>query len=114
MFETAPDPVNLEQLTNVVNNDWTTPSRDTQTFSIDSTGNIYIVFDLETTGFSKERHHVCEIACELLDSDGNPLTDCQFFSLVKPPTLIPPFIVELTGITNDMVQDTHSFEVVSG
>ena len=110
LFKTAPDLVDLEQLLIDDNNEWTTPSRPTETVQDDNTRPVYIVFDLETTGFSMERHHILEIACELRDSEGNPLIEGQFFSLVKPPTTIPSFITELTGITNDMVEDAHPFQ----
>ena len=35
-------------------------------------------------------------------------------TLINPGTLIPPFIQQLTGITNEMVQNAPSFKEVAG
>ena len=73
---------------------------------------LYCVFDLETTGFSKDRNYIIEIACMLCDDTGSPLPDGKYAELVKPPVLIPNFISELTGITNNDVKDKATFEVI--
>ncbi len=73
---------------------------------------IYIVFDLETTGFSKERHHIIEIACEMLYFDGTQVPSGKFSALVRPPYPIPYYIQQLTGIVDEMVYDQGSFEKV--
>jgi DNA polymerase III epsilon subunit-like protein len=73
---------------------------------------IYIVFDLETTGRSTERHNITELACELVDCSGSVIDDTKFSALVRPPGVIPPFISDLTGITNEMVKDKQQFDVV--
>ena len=78
----------------------------------DATKAIYVVFDLETTGLSRERNFIIEIACELLSPDGVTIPDSRFASLVRPPTSIPPFISNITGITDDMVLHSNGFETV--
>ena len=76
-------------------------SVDTPRHTLNTT--IYVVFDLETTGFSQIRCHIIEIAAEILDPDGIPFEDGRYSSLVKPPKAIPPIVVDLRGINNDMV-----------
>ena len=62
----------------------------------------YVCFDLETTGLSPLQCEIIEIAADLV---------CQgeiqkrFHTYVKPNTLIPTRITELTGITDEMVKD---------
>jgi len=64
----------------------------------------YTVLDLETTGLSRERHKITEIAALKYDFSGNLLE--EFHSLVNPECRIPSFITRLTGITDEMVQDS--------
>ena len=73
---------------------------------------IYVVLDLETTGFSRSRCHIIEIAAQILTSDGVLLEDGTYTSLIRPPTKIPGVIVDLTGITEQMVKDCRPFSVV--
>lgn len=67
----------------------------------------YIIVDIETTGLSKERHHITEIAA--VQFDGEKIIK-KFQTLINPQTPIPWFITHLTGITNDMVQDAPTIE----
>jgi len=62
----------------------------------------YVVVDLETTGLSKYYHHITEIAA--IKVKNNKITD-TFEELVNPRTRIPSFITNLTGITNEMVEN---------
>ena len=75
---------------------------------------VYVVFDLETTGLSRQRSCIIELAAELLDPKGAIIPDARFSSLVKPPVghYIPTFITNLNGITNEMVRSESSFSVV--
>ncbi len=63
--------------------------------------NEYIVLDLETTGLSKHKHQITEIAAVKVKD--NKIKD-EFHTLVNPCTPIPSFITRITGITNEMVQ----------
>ena len=73
---------------------------------------IYIVIDLETTGFSRERNRIMEIASTALDKDGTVISGSQFESLVNPKQFIPSIISELTNITEDMVENQPTFDIV--
>ncbi|MNP12145.1 DNA polymerase III PolC-type [compost metagenome] len=62
------------------------------------------VFDLETTGF--HYHYGDEIlSFGAIKVDGEQITDDVYYSLCKPACSIPEQIVELTGITPEMVED---------
>ncbi|MGA2090974.1 MAG: 3'-5' exonuclease [Endomicrobiales bacterium] len=66
--------------------------------------------DVETTGLCAARHDkVCEIAILRVDKKG--LREWQ--SLVNPGIPIPPFISQINGITDDMVQDAPRFSAVT-
>lgn len=39
---------------------------------------IYVVFDLETTGLSKERNHIIESAAAMVDCHGERILDAAF------------------------------------
>ncbi|MCS7303362.1 MAG: DEDD exonuclease domain-containing protein [Bacteroidota bacterium] len=57
----------------------------------------YIVTDVETTGSHPHQHRIIEIACVVVQ--GGELGQ-RIHSLVNPHQFIPPFIEQLTGITN--------------
>ncbi len=62
----------------------------------------YVVFDIETTGLNPETCEITEIgAVRILD--GKPQD--RFHTFVKTSAPIPPAIVSLTGITDDMLAD---------
>lgn len=68
----------------------------------------FVVFDLETTGFSPTRSRIIEIGAVRVE-DGK-ITK-RYSTFVNPGVRIPPRITELTGITDDMVEnapDIHS------
>jgi DNA polymerase-3 subunit epsilon len=67
---------------------------------------MYTIIDIETTGGSARLEKITEIAVYL--HDGNQLTG-EFVSLVNPERNIPYFITNLTGITNEMVEDAPRF-----
>ena len=73
---------------------------------------MYVVLDLETTGFSYKNNNIIEIAVEVLSHEGIPLEDGLYSSLVRPPRPIPSFVSDLTGITHDMVKTKQIFSVV--
>lgn len=63
----------------------------------------YIVFDIETTGLSNKNDRITEIGALKIDGDGRVID--EFSQLVNPEKKIPEFIVNLTGITDEMVKD---------
>lgn len=66
----------------------------------------YAIIDVETTGGRATRDRITEIAIVL--HDGHSIID-TFESLVNPETRIPYGITQLTGITQQMVDDAPKF-----
>ncbi len=60
----------------------------------------FVVFDIETTGLSKEQNNITEIGA--VKVQGGRIID-RWSSFVNPGEKIPAKIVELTGITDEMV-----------
>jgi DNA polymerase-3 subunit epsilon len=67
---------------------------------------MYAIIDIETTGGSAQLEKITEIAVFL--HDGNQITG-EFTTLVNPERNIPYFITNLTGITNEMVENAPRF-----
>jgi DNA polymerase III subunit epsilon len=67
---------------------------------------MYAIVDIETTGGSAQTEKITEIAVYL--HDGNEITG-EFITLVNPERNIPYFITNLTGITNEMVENAPRF-----
>ncbi len=74
--------------------------------SLDGT---YVVFDIETTGFSPVSNRIIEIGAVKV-ADGR-ITD-RFSSFVNPQVPIPFEIEKLTGINDGMVLEADTIEVV--
>jgi DNA polymerase III epsilon subunit family exonuclease len=70
----------------------------------------FVVVDVETTGAKTPPCRITEIGAYRV-SRGRIVAEFQ--TLVNPETQIPPFIVNLTGITNQMVKDAPRFEEVA-
>ncbi len=66
------------------------------------TANTYVVVDVETTGLDPQTDSIIEVAA--ITFRGNDILD-EFSSLVNPHRPIPPYITQLTGITQAMVDD---------
>lgn len=64
-----------------------------------------VVFDLETTGFYPNNGDEIISFGAVLLRGGEVEESETFYSLVNPKRKIPKAIMELTGITNEMVQD---------
>lgn len=66
----------------------------------------YAIVDIETTGGSPKDSKITEIA--IYKHDGEKVID-EYATLINPEIPIPPFIVNLTGITDRMVEDSPRF-----
>lgn len=71
--------------------------------------NDYIVVDLETTGLSPEYDSIIEICA--LKYRNQTLID-KFSTLINPGYEIDDFIIELTGITNEMLSAAPSIQKI--
>lgn len=60
----------------------------------------YVILDIETTGLSCSENSIIEIAA--IKVKNGKISD-KFESLINPGCTIPPFITNLTGISNSMV-----------
>lgn len=67
---------------------------------------MYAIVDIETTGGSARLEKITEIAIYL--HDGEKVT-AEYSTLVNPERNIPYFITNLTGITNEMVENAPRF-----
>lgn len=71
---------------------------------------MYSIIDIETTGGSARSERITEIAIYI--HDGKTITD-EFVTLINPERNIPYFITNLTGITNEMVENAPKFYEVA-
>ncbi len=68
--------------------------------SVPLNGGRFIVFDVETTGLKPSEEKITEIAATVLEN--GEIVD-SFQTYVNPKKHIPPFITELTGISDETV-----------
>lgn len=71
---------------------------------------MYAILDIETTGGKYNEEGITEIA--IYKFDGHQIVD-QFCSLVNPERNIQPFVVNLTGINNQMLRNAPKFHEVA-
>jgi len=71
---------------------------------------LYAILDIETTGGKYNEEGITEIA--IYRFDGHKIVD-QFCSLVNPEKAIQPFVVNLTGINNEMLRNAPKFYEVA-
>lgn len=69
----------------------------------------FAVVDVETTGGAKDANRIMEVGIALVD--GCEVVD-TYHTLIDPGTYITPFVVQLTGITEAMVQGKPQFSAV--
>ena len=69
----------------------------------------YVVFDIETTGFSPEKNKIIEIGAVKVEN--GVITD-KFSAFVNPDVPIPFEIEQLTGINDNMVLSAPKIDVV--
>ena len=71
---------------------------------------MYAIIDIETTGGQPAQDKITEIA--IFIHDGEKVVD-QYNTLINPQRPIPFFITQLTGITDEMVQEAPKFYEVA-
>lgn len=71
---------------------------------------MYAIIDIETTGAVTTQDRITEVA--IFIHDGKKVIN-EFNSLINPERSIPPFISNLTGITNEMVANAPTFAEVA-
>jgi DNA polymerase-3 subunit epsilon len=71
---------------------------------------MYAVIDIETTGGNYRWGRITEIA--IFIHNGKEITE-EYSTLINPEMPIPAFISQLTGISDEMVQDAPTFEEVA-
>ncbi|NGX83846.1 exonuclease domain-containing protein [Aequorivita sp. KMM 9714] len=71
---------------------------------------MYAILDIETTGGKYNEEGITEIA--IYRFDGHKIVD-QFSSLINPERPIQPFVVNLTGINNEMLRQAPKFYEVA-
>lgn len=71
--------------------------------------NSFVALDVETSGLSPDDDKIIEIGmAKVLDGE---LID-KYSALINPKRVIPPKIVELTGITQDMIENQPAIEEI--
>ncbi len=70
----------------------------------------YVVFDLETTGFSKIRDKIIEISAVRIEN--GKITEEMFDELVDPQTKLNPRIKEITQITNQDLEGKPTIDAI--
>lgn len=67
----------------------------------------YVVIDIETTGFCSKYDEIIELSA--IKVVNNQVVD-KFSTLVKPDNKIDDFIIDLTGITNEMLSNAPKIQ----
>ncbi len=69
----------------------------------------FVIFDIETTGFSSERDRIIEIGAVKIE---NLKVTGNFSEFVNPERLIPLHIEKLTSISDETVKDAPTIDVI--
>ena len=106
----------VEKRTNTRRNTVSIDTYDTDNFEEPQLGsqsvnvpNRYVVIDLETTGLNPQYDFITEFGAVLVEN--SEIVD-TFEQFVKPKKRIPEEVENLTGITNEMVSDAPSINIV--
>ena len=62
---------------------------------------MYAIVDIETTGTNASYNCITEVAIYI--HNGEKIVD-EWHSLINPQSEIPNFIIQMTGISNEMVE----------
>ena len=68
------------------------------------------MLDIETTGLQPSRQRIIEIA--IAQFSGGAATN-RWESLCNPERRVPAYIIKLTGIDDDLLEDAPTFEKVA-
>ncbi len=71
---------------------------------------MFAIVDIEATGGSPKTARIMEIA--IIIHNGERVIE-EFSTLVNPEQAIDPFVIALTGISNEMVEHAPNFEAIS-
>ncbi len=71
---------------------------------------MYAIVDIETTGSHPHNNGITEIAIVLHDGEQ---IEGRFETLISPGYRIPPYVVQLTGITNELAATAPAFTEVA-
>lgn len=71
---------------------------------------VFIAFDTETTGLSATEGRIVEIAALKFNLDGEVIG--EFSELVNPKVEIPQVVIKIHGITNQIVADKPSIDII--
>lgn len=71
----------------------------------------YVAIDIETTGLSRERDRIVEIAAITYDHDGNE--EQSYTTYIRPDTPIPAHSCEINGISDETVAKYPAFADVA-
>ena len=69
-----------------------------------------VIFDLETTGLDLVKSRIIQISYIKVYPDGR---EERGNTLINPEESIPPFVTQLTGISNDDVKDKPTFKQIA-
>jgi ATP-dependent DNA helicase DinG len=61
----------------------------------------------------RQRDEIIEVGATIHDQNGIPIEDAHFSQFVKPTGAIPPFITQITNITDEDVADAEPFPAVA-
>ena len=71
----------------------------------------HLMLDTETTGLSKDKDRILEIAVLEVEDDGSP-TGTHFHRYINPQRNIPEEAAKVHGITNETVKDCPTFDQI--